>query len=82
MATKAVAVNKKAELQVSADMPIMEKLLTAVQGGMQVDMLEKFMDLAERNEKREAEKAYNQAFADFKADPPEIVKDRLVSFGS
>ena len=68
---------------VPVDMPIMDKLLMAVSsGGMDITMVEKFMDLAERNQKREAEQAYHKAFAAFKANPPKIVKDKLVKYGT
>lgn len=62
--------------------PVMERLLEAVQSGLSIEMLEKFMALSERQEKREAEKAFHRAFAAFKADPPQIVKDKLVSFSN
>lgn len=61
---------------------VMERLLVAATSGMSADTLEKFMNLAERNERREAEKAFHKAFAAFKADPPEIVKSKLVDFTS
>ena len=62
-------------------MTIMNTLLDAVANkSMDIAMLEKFMDLAERQEKREAEKAYNKAFADFKANPPAIIKDKKVDY--
>ena len=38
------------------------------------------MLLQERFEKRQAEKAYNKAIADFKANPPEIIKESKVDF--
>jgi hypothetical protein len=66
----------------AALVPIMDRLLMAAQGGMNIDMLERFMDLAERNEKREAEKAFHRAFAEFKNNPPQIVKDKLVNYGN
>jgi len=59
---------------------VMDRLLVAATSGMDIAVLEKFMDLAERNEKREAEKAFHKAFAAFKTDPPQIVKDKLVNF--
>lgn len=65
---------------VSEESPLIDKLMVAVSNGMQVEVLEKFMDLAERQQKREAEQAYHKAFADFKADPPKIVKDALVDY--
>ena len=61
---------------------VMDRLLSAAQGGMDIAMIEKFLDLADRQEKREAERAFHRAFAAFKADPPEIVKDKLVGFGN
>lgn len=44
--------------------------------------LEKLMDLQERHEKNEARKAYVKAMAEFKANPPKIVKDHVVDFTS
>jgi hypothetical protein len=44
--------------------------------------IEKFMDLRERWEKNEARKAYNEAMTKFKANPPEIEKDKKVSYGN
>ncbi|MFA5340266.1 MAG: ERF family protein [Clostridia bacterium] len=40
----------------------------------------KFMDLRERWEKNEARKAYNEAMTKFKANPPDIDKNRHVKF--
>jgi len=53
----------------------------AISGGMDLEKLEKFMELQEKYELREAKKAYHQAMAQFKENPPEIEKDRHVSFG-
>jgi len=57
-------------------------VLLAMEKGFDVSMIEKMMDLQERNDKREAEKAYVAAMAEFKADPPKIVKEKLVSFNT
>lgn len=46
------------------------------------DIISKMMDLQERNERREAEKAYIAAMAAFKAESPKIMKDKNVSYGS
>jgi hypothetical protein len=59
---------------------VMDRLLSAAQGGMDIAMIERFMALAERQDKREAEKAYNKAFAEFKANPPAIIKDKKVDY--
>ena len=43
-------------------------------------LIEKMMDLQERNEARLAKQAYVVAMAAFKADPPKILKDRKVEY--
>ena len=68
---------------VQVELTIMDKLLAAVSDNkMSIEVLEKFMDLAERNQKREAEQAFHQAFSEFKKNPPKIVKDKLVKYGT
>ncbi len=60
----------------------MAMLQMAVAKGSDLEQLQKLMDLQERWEKNEARKAYVQALAEFKKNPPRIVKDKAVSFGS
>ncbi|MFA5323877.1 MAG: ERF family protein [Smithella sp.] len=48
--------------------------------GLTVEELDKFMDLQIKWEANQARKAYSQAMSDFKADPPEIDKDKKVSY--
>lgn len=55
-------------------------LAMAVQRGADLDQLERLMNLKTQFEKGEAEKAFNQAMSDFKAEPIEILKRKLVSF--
>lgn len=55
-------------------------LARAVDRGANIDELTKLMDLQERWEKREAEKAFVAALAAFKKNPPEIVKNKKVSY--
>lgn len=57
-------------------------MLQAMAQGASLEQVEKMMDLQERWEKREAEKAYNSAFASFKAETVEIVKRKQVSYPS
>lgn len=52
----------------------------AVNKGEGPETLEKLLALQERWEANEARKAYTKAMAAFKADPPNIVKDKLVSY--
>lgn len=51
-------------------------LAMAVNQGADLDKLEKLMELQERWEANEAKKAYNAAVAEFKRNPPDIIKDK------
>ena len=53
---------------------------TALERGTDMDQLEKLMALQERWEANEAKKAYVVAMNAFKKNPPEIFKDRHVSY--
>lgn len=55
-------------------------LQLAVEKGASLEQLEKLMALSERWEANEARKAFVVAMAEFKSNPPEIVKDKSVSF--
>lgn len=59
----------------------MAVLATAVQRGMDAATIKDLMDLRDRHEKTEAEKAYNEAFAAFKAEAITITKNRDVTAG-
>lgn len=59
-----------------------DMLLMAMDRGYTPEQIAQFMDLRDRHEKYEAERAFNAAMADFKAQPPVIVKDKHVSFAS
>lgn len=56
-------------------------MLSAVQQGATLEQVEKMMDLQERWAKGEAKKAYDTAFANFKAEAVKIVKGRKVTDG-
>lgn len=58
----------------------MELLQMAVTKGVDIEQLQKLMDLQERWEANEARKAFVVAMSAFKMDPPEIFKTKLVSF--
>jgi hypothetical protein len=51
-------------------------------GDIPIEKLEKMLELQERWEANEAKKAYHQAMAAFKANPPVIVKDKHVRFAT
>lgn len=52
----------------------------AMESGADLDRLERLMDMQEKWERREAEKAFADAMAAFKLNPPTIVKDKHVRF--
>lgn len=52
----------------------------ALEKGAGLEQLEKLMELKERHDANEARKAYVAAMAAFKADPPEVVKDKAVAY--
>jgi hypothetical protein len=51
-------------------------VMAAMQRGYEPAFIEKMMDLSERHERNEARRQYYQAVADFKSDPPEVLKDK------
>jgi hypothetical protein len=55
-------------------------VLYAMQKGADIAQIEKFMDLQMKWEADQARKAFVSDMAEFKKDPPEIVKDKLVSY--
>lgn len=60
----------------------MGMMLAAMRQGATLEQVEKMMDLQERWEHREAEKAFNDALAAFKAEAVEVLKSKTVDFTS
>ena len=60
----------------------MAAMQMALNKDMDLDKLTKILDLQERWEQNEAKKAFTQAMAEFKADPPKINKDKHVAYKS
>lgn len=60
----------------------MGMMMAAVKQGIALEQVEKMMDLQERWEQREAEKAFNDAMAAFKSEAVEIIKSKTVSYNS
>lgn len=54
----------------------------AISRNAPIETLEKLMALQERHEANEARKAYMKAMAAFKTDPPDIFKNKRVSFNT
>lgn len=57
-----------------------EAIRQAVKEGADLDKLEKLLALQERWDANQAKKAYHQAMAQFKANPPKIEKDKNVAY--
>lgn len=55
-------------------------LSLAVSKGATIDVLMQLMDLQDRYDAKQAKNAYTEAMAEFKKNPPEILKRKLVSF--
>lgn len=76
------SVIKRHECSVKA--PVVSSPIEAYQmllsSGSSLENIEKMMELQARWEQMEAKKAYVQAMAAFKADPPKIVKDKTVGY--
>ena len=67
------------DLQVTKTPQAMIEL--AITSGADLEKLEKILALQERFEANEAKKAFHVAMTEFKKNPPEILKDKKVSFG-
>lgn len=80
MATATVESEQEALIPVKATP--MELLRVAMNQGADLDKLTKLMDLQERWERSEAQKAFVVALNAFKADPPVITKNKAVAFGN
>lgn len=59
-----------------------ELISQAVAGGADLEKLKGLLDIQMQWEANEARKAYNRAMAGFKANPPEIDKDRKIEFST
>ena len=75
---KPLAVQQTGALAANSPAAIM---LQAISQGTDLAQIEKMMDLQDRWERKEAEKAYNAAFANFKAEAVRIIKAKEVTAG-
>lgn len=73
---------ERAEIQLSTEASPMLRLAEMMQNGLDIDVdkMAKLQEMGERYEANEARKAYHVAMAAFKKEPPEITKDKLVSY--
>jgi len=75
--TEAIEVKRE-----TTDLTPIELLRIAVSQGADVEKLERLMLLQERFQQNQARMAFNAAMKQFKANPPEILKNKKVSFGN
>jgi len=73
--------NGTKEITVVNQSPL-EAMTYAISNGVELEKLEKMLELQERWDRIEAKKAYTQAMAEFKAIPLVIKKDRHVKFAT
>jgi hypothetical protein len=74
-------VTKEPSVAPASPVTPMHLLQLATAQGADLEKLEKLMALQERWEQNEARKAYNRAFADFKAEAVSIVRNKMVTDG-
>lgn len=75
-------VTKIPERQAATEITPMEMLSLAVQQGADIDKMKQLMELSERWEANQARKAFVAAMAEFKKNPPEILKNKHVKFAT
>ncbi|KKM63965.1 hypothetical protein LCGC14_1506150 [marine sediment metagenome] len=74
---------EKNEIQKTEEAPLMRIItLASADGNIDADKLMKLLEVNERYEANEAKKAYVIAMAEFKKNPPEIIKDRNVNYST
>lgn len=74
-------IDRRKSLEPAASTGPYAVVMMAMQKNMAPELIEKMMSLQERYEANEARKAYHDAMSQFKSNPPDIAKDRAVSFG-
>ena len=52
-------------------------MIQAKQAGFSMEEIKEMMDLQDRNDRRIAKQAFDKAMADFKRDPPKVIKDLI-----
>ena len=75
-------VKKQKSIVVSKQSMPAEIIQSAISEGVDLEQLEKLLYMQERWEANEAKKAYNKAMANFKANPPQIDKDKKVGYST
>lgn len=55
----------------------MAMMIQAKQAGFSMEEIKEMMDLQDRDDKRIAKKAFDKAMADFKRNPPKVIKDLI-----
>jgi len=74
------AIAPQRETNMAVAVTPVDLLRRALDSGADLDRLERLMDLQQRYEENEARKAYVADMAEFKRNPPEIIKDKQVGY--
>lgn len=81
MTETALQINdKRMKIDTAPEPQGLSVVMMAMQKGYDVALIEKMMDLQQRNDAYQAKKAYTSAMAEFKRNPPKIEKDRHVKY--
>lgn len=75
-ADKDLIVNQPQEVALIPGSP-MAMMIQAKQAGFSMEEIKDMMDLQDRDDKRIAKKAFDKAMADFKRNPPKVIKDLI-----
>ena len=80
----AIAEHKPQDMQIAPERqgnPIMDMIREAVQSGQPIEVIRELKDMAKELASDEAQRAFNAAFADFKAEAVEVARNREVTDG-
>lgn len=64
-------------VNLTTDSSPMAMMIQAKQAGFTMEEIKDMMDLQDRNDKRVAKQAFDKAMADFKRNPPKVIKDLI-----
>jgi hypothetical protein len=78
----ALSERERAETAIAEKTDPLAIIQSAMKAGASLDQIEKLLGLAEREQKRKAKIAFDNAIAAFAANPPAVVRNKLVDFES
>jgi len=73
-------ITKKQDNEIQQQSPVMQLADKLASGQINADQMEKMLEVQMKWEANEARKVFNESISDFKANPPKIIKNKLVSY--